>query len=409
MNVLSLFDGKSSGYTAMELAGLPVTNYYSSEIDKYAIQVSNSIHPNQTRLGSITEWKGWGIDWSSIDLLIAGSPCQGFSAAGKKGGTKCIFDGEEIIVSDRETYLDMKTKGAEFLSQSHLFWEFILILDHIKSLNPDLKFMLENVKMSKSNMDLITNAIGVEPVFINSALLTAQNRQRYYWCNWSVPQPEDKGILLKDIIETNPDNTVFMSDKFINRNRESGCLRDNFDGKAKSLSAMKYVKNGRQGDYIYQKGRGNNPGGIRAINGKTPSLTSNAWEHNNHLISAKNKNPEISGDYLQFDPSGKGHKSQCNRVNLPESKHKSLSGTSGGNKHGVVVDKSEYTYRKLTPRECFRLQGTPEYYIDKILSCGVSNTQLYKVAGNGWTDPVIAHIFSHMDNEIGEVQLQLAI
>jgi len=130
VNVLSLFDGKSSAYTAMELAGLSVTNYYSSEIDKYAIRVSDSIHPNQTRLGSVTDWRDWDIDWVSIDLLIGGSPCQGFSFAGKQ----LAFD-------------DPRSK---------LFFVYVDILNRIRAVNPNVKFMLENVKMKKEYLDVIT-------------------------------------------------------------------------------------------------------------------------------------------------------------------------------------------------------------------------------------------------------------
>lgn len=292
MIILSLFDGKSSGYTACELAGIPITQYFSSEIDTHAIKVSNAIHPNQIRLGDVTRWREWDIPWADIDLVIAGSPCQGFSMA----GLGLAFD-------------DPRSK---------LFFELVDIIGHINrhrrlSFKPRVKFMLENVKMSQKNLNMITEALGVNPIFINSALVSAQNRQRYYWFNWHVEQPEDRGIYLRDVLEVNPDSPTFMSEKFCTRNAH--ILRDDVTGKARSLSAMEYVKNGRQGDYINHE-----------------------WYKGRDLAETAR-------------------------------------------------------YRKLTPRECFRLQTVPEHYIDKILSCGVSNTQLYKIAGNGWNDETIAHIF----------------
>jgi site-specific DNA-cytosine methylase len=249
------------------------------------------------QLGDVTQWREWDIDWSSIDLLIGGSPCQGFSFAGKQ----LAFD-------------DPRSK---------LFFVYVDILNHIRSMNPDVKFMLENVKMKKEHLVVVSEQLGVEPVFINSALVSAQNRQRYYWANWEFGQPEDKGIVLADVIE---DGDVDRS--------KSHCIDANYfkGGNLKSY----FEKNRRQLVFIEQKGRGNNLGGLRALNGKTPLMTSNAWEHNNQLVS----------------------------------------GTS---------------YRKLTPTECERLQTVPDNY-----TAHVSNTQRYKMLGNGWTVDVIAHIFKEM-------------
>ena len=202
MNVLALFDGHSGGQIALEVAGIPCSKYIASEINKYARKVTETIYPETISMGDVTKWREWDIDWASIDLLMGGSPCQGFSMAGKQAGTTAILNGEKVIVDSREKYLELKEQGAEFLSQSYLFWEYILCLDHVKKQNPDVLFFLENVKMKKEFLSLITNAIGVEPVFINSALVSAQNRQRYYWCNWKVTQPEDRGIMLADILES---------------------------------------------------------------------------------------------------------------------------------------------------------------------------------------------------------------
>jgi len=170
MNVLSLFDGMSCGQIALDRAGIGVTNYYASEIDKYAIQVTQHNYPNTIQIGDVAQVKG--IDLPKIDLLIGGSPCQGFSFAGKQ-----------------LNFCDQRSK---------LFFEFARLL---KETNPKY-FLLENVKMKKEYQDIISKYLGVEPITINSALMSAQNRIRLYWTN--IPrskQPEDNYIYLKDILE----------------------------------------------------------------------------------------------------------------------------------------------------------------------------------------------------------------
>ena len=175
-NVLSLFDGISCGRVALERAKIPVNKYYASEIDRYAIQVTQDNYPDTIQLGDVTKWREWDIDWGSIDLLIGGSPCQGFSNAGK---------------------------GLNFDDpRSALFFVFVDILNHIRNVNPNVKFLLENVKMKKEWVNVITEYLGVEPVEINSSLLSAQNRARMYWTNIAkIPQPTDKNIYLQDILE----------------------------------------------------------------------------------------------------------------------------------------------------------------------------------------------------------------
>lgn len=180
MNVLSLFDGISCCRVALERAGIEVEKYYASEIDKFAIKVSESNYPDIIRLGDVTKWKEWDIDWSSIDLVTAGFPCQSYSLAGKQLG-------------------DKDERGA-------LFWTTLDIIANVLKHNPSAKFLMENVRMKKEFEDYITHhteqALGyVEKILINSALLSAQNRNRFYWTNFKVEQPEDKGILLKDILE----------------------------------------------------------------------------------------------------------------------------------------------------------------------------------------------------------------
>lgn len=195
MNVLSLFDGMSCGRIALQRVGIKVDNYFSSEIDKYALKVANKNWPQDeiNRLGDVRDVKA--SDLPKIDLLIGGSPCQSFSFAGKRKGMS-TKDSVEIL--SLEQYLKLKEEGFEFEGQSYLFWEYMRLL---RELQPKY-FLLENVKMSKKWKDVLSEAIGVEPILINSALVSAQNRERLYWTNIpNVEQPEDKGITIKDIVD----------------------------------------------------------------------------------------------------------------------------------------------------------------------------------------------------------------
>ena len=329
MNVLSLFDGKSSGYTAMELAGIPVTNYYSSEVDKYAIKVSDAIHPNQVRLGDVTKWRDWDIDWSSIDLILGGFPCQAWSMAGKQMG-------------------DKDERGM-------LFWVMLDIMKHVRHHNPKAHFLIENVKMKKEFEEYITfhmnNAVGdVHKILINSALASAQNRNRYYWTSFKVAQPDDMGVLLSDVIESGH----ITNDK-------SFCIDANYF-KGENLKSF-FEKNRRQ--LVFE---------LNKINHRCNDVTISMDGVRPHRGDARSSGIAEMGR-LMFSDAKKSY-------TVTTSHAPKLINCTG--------------YRKLTPRECFRLQTVPEHYIDKILDCGVSNTQLYKIAGNGWTDEVIAHILRCM-------------
>jgi DNA (cytosine-5)-methyltransferase 3A len=186
MNVVSLFNGMNTGRQALENVGIKVNKYYSSEIKPYAIELTQHHFPDTIQVGDVTKWKEWNIDWKSINLILSGSPCQDLSAAGKRAG----ING----------------------SKSSLFFVFVEILNHIKSLNPNVLFLQENVgSASKLDVGIMSRALGVYPVRINSKLVTAQLRDRYYWSNiktketmfdivTDIPQPKDKGIMFKDII-----------------------------------------------------------------------------------------------------------------------------------------------------------------------------------------------------------------
>ena len=224
----------SCGQIALNRLGIKVDKYYASEIDKYAIEVTQKNFPDTIQVGDVCELKA--EDYQDIDLIMAGSPCQGFSFAGK-----------QLAFED---------------PRSALFFEFVRLL---KAIKPKY-FLLENVRMNKEYLAVITEQVSacypdyqgndlfggrIEPIFINSALVSAQSRQRYYWTNIpGIGQPKDKGIVLRDILETQPENFTKMSNKFAKRQKGKKCLIDLTKEKASNLSAMEYVKNGRQGDYL---------------------------------------------------------------------------------------------------------------------------------------------------------------
>lgn len=182
MKVLSLFDGISCGMVALERAGIKVDAYYASEIDANAIAISEKNHKDIIRLGDVTGWRAWQLP--KIDLIIGGSPCQGFSRAGK-----CL------------NFNDPRSK---------LFFEYVDILNGVKEINPSVMFLLENVKMKNEWKDIISKCLGVKPIEINSKLVSGQNRSRLYWTNIPrVQLPKDKNIYLADILE-NPEALEYI-------------------------------------------------------------------------------------------------------------------------------------------------------------------------------------------------------
>lgn len=324
MRVLSLFDGISCGRVALERAGIPVDVYYASEIDKYAISVAQAMYPDTVQIGDVCK-----IDFTQyidkIDIIIGGSPCQDLSIAKQN---RQGLQGE----------------------RSRLFWEYIKALTIIKP----KYFLLENVaSMKKEDRDAITSVLrGIYPetecIMINSALVSAQQRKRYYWTNWHVEQPQDKGILLKDILEDSADSigTAMRTHedengKFkrleVNGQEKSNCLTSvQTDSMVLKPVRIGYIGKGGQGERIYH------------VEGKSVSLSANG--------------------------GGRGAKTGLYKVDLPD---------------------GDYVVRKLTPRECARLQTYPEQCFDVV---NISNTQWYKAFGNGWTVDVIAHIFKGLKN-----------
>ena len=299
MNVLSLFDGMSCGQIALNHAGIKYENYFASEIDKYAIKVTMANYPDTIQLGSVTDVKAENLP--KIDLLIGGSPCQGFSSAGKQ----LNFD-------------DPRSK---------LFFEYVRLLKECKP----KYFLLENVKMKKEYQDVITAHLGVEPIEINSSLVSAQNRKRLYWTNIpGITQPEDKGILLKDIVE-------------------HGCV----DGEKSYCLDACYYKGGNLKQYFEK--------------------------HRRQLVFYQNIKDENSQSLRRYLKSTKALNEKANCMTATMYKGMASNGVTN-----IIVD---YKYRMLTPVECERLQTVPENYTNH-----VSNTQRYKMLGNGWTVDVIVHI-----------------
>ena len=211
MNVLSLFDGLSCGNIALERAGIKVNNYYASEVDKWAIQIANKNYPDIIQLGNVLDVKAKDLP-HKIDLLIGGSPCQDLSFAGKGKG----------LSGDR----------------SSLFYQYFRLLKECKP----KYFLLENVRMKKEYSDIISDLLGVEPIEINSSLVSAQNRKRLYWTNIpGIKQPEDRGIVLRDILETETDERPVKDTKRNQRHYK------NEDQKSLCMSATMYKGAGNNG------------------------------------------------------------------------------------------------------------------------------------------------------------------
>jgi len=491
MKVLSLFDGMSCGRIALDQLGIPVEKYYASEIDKYAIKVSQANYPDIEQVGDICNLDS--KDYKDVDLMLAGSPCQGFSFAGKQ----LAFDDP----------------------RSALFFEFIRLL---KAIKPKY-FLLENVRMKKEFLQVISQQVsecypeitfGIEPIFINSSLLSAQSRQRYYWTNIpGIQQPEDKGIVLKDILEDDFDSERDKA-HCIDANYFKGASVEQYKKKHRRQLVNKPIKVGMNveevkirkhkvdekelqtllrnskkdvgktnkqiaietnlpvtkvehwfrtdnsfaipGDDVwlklktilnitdntfdkaimefeYRDGVYESTQRVYSDQGKSPTLTASNKEQ---MIETKPKQVGVAVDI-------KGH-DQIKRVYSPNGKSPTVTTCGGGHrepkvvtggafrgraydkdgkrmdKDGVsvanktkqmlelrkdhksnaittvgkdsVVAHEDLTWRKLTPLECERLQTVPDNYTNH-----VSNTQRYKMLGNGWTVEVIKHIFKNME------------
>ena len=370
MNILSLFNGLGGLPLACDRAGIKIENCYYSEIDKYANKVMEKHYPDAIALGDVTKWREWDIDWSEIGLVGAGFPCQAWSVAGKQLG-------------------DKDERGM-------LFWTTLEIIAHVLKHNPSAKFLMENVKMKKDFEQYITHhteqTLGkVEKTLINSALVSAQNRQRYYWTNFKIEQPEDKGILLRDILE----------DGFNDREKSQTILATIYKENAKSM-----VKRGKMGLVVGGaiRGRYNEDGTISQrleLNGmeKTNTLTTVQKDNVVVLRPASIVGRRLNERGVRDDYNKDVAITQCLQVKHKNEKTGCLTTVDKDNvlsteppgRYPDIYNRCDISYRKLTPLECERLQTFPCGWTDSI-----SNTQRYNSLGNAWTVDVIAHIFKCM-------------
>jgi DNA-cytosine methyltransferase len=342
MNVLSLFNGMNTGRQALENVGIKVKKYYSSEIKPYAIELTQHHFPDTIQVGDVTKWREWDIDWQTIDLVLSGSPCQDLSAAGKRAG----INGKK----------------------SSLFFTFVEILEHIKSLNPKVLFFQENVGSANLiDIGIMSRTLGVYPVRFNSSLLTAQLRDRYYWSNiktkktmfdivTDIPEPKDKGIMFKDI----------LTDGYTDRDKARAILQS--EGRLNSdLKKMhkRYKEHGFTNVVYLEKYK--------------------------DLISIENAMLKVKTntvDGFQF-----ATKDDCINLSFPTSTTRRGRITKG--KSPCLLEGNEKLFvftgdniRPLNKIELCRLQGFPDDYCDIL-----TRNHAASLLGDGWTLPIIEHIF----------------
>ena len=380
MNVLSLFDGCSGGQLALQRANIHVDNYYASEIDKYAIKVTQANFPNTIQLGDVTDLDPHEIKYWDIDLLMGGSPCQGFS-----------FAGHQLNFDD---------------PRSKLFFNFVDILKIVKP-----KYvLLENVRMAKKSQDVISDYMGFEPQALNSSKVSAQNRYRLYWfgrkildplCSGKyeqipIPPMIDKGITMQDILEDG-----YATDEMTS-NGKSHCLTARYNGavwwnsiERKQRTMVLKDNPTMSKDGLIRVGTADLKGHdsikrVYAQEGKAPTLTTMQGGH---------REPKVAVGRIvnrRLDEHGTRKDDQ---LDLPFTRQLEVRDDEKSNclttvqKDNVLVSKD--MWRKLTPLECERLQTLPDNYTNH-----VSNSQRYKMIGNGWTVDVIAHILKGI--QLGE-------
>jgi len=369
MNVVSLFNGMNTGRQALENIGIKVNKYYSSEIKPYAIELTQYHFPDTIQVGDVTKWRDWDIDWQSIDLILSGSPCQDLSAAGKRAG----ING----------------------SKSSLFFVFVDILNHIKSLNPNVLFLQENVgSASKLDVGIMSRALGVYPCRINSSLVTAQLRDRYYWSNirtketmfdlvTDIPQPKDRGIMFKDII----------TDGYVERVKSLSIL----ESESRACTSQESIKKRAKKEFINivyvdtdkhvairpRFGYGSNQESLKHRNETTGMLTL-IYEFNDEL--RVKTNTKQGYDIVT--------ENDCLDLSFPTSTNRRARVTKGKSPCIMESNNNLYSYkdgivRTVNQIEMERLQGFPDGYTS-ILSKAKAGSLL----GDGWTLPIIEHIFS---------------
>jgi len=392
MKVLSLFDGMSGAQLALKKAGIPVEKYFASEIDKYAMQVTQDKFPNTVQLGTVEFITRATFGSHRIDLLVGGSPCQGFSFAGK-----------QLNFED---------------PRSVLFFEFVRLL---RELRPKY-FLLENVKMKKEYQDVITGLLGVEPVLIDSALVSAQTRKRLYWTNIpGVTQPEDKGIVLRDVIDYSVDKELSEKEMaYMERGNDkwkgaegsrlihygkkehdkAGCLTANMHkgvpyGVIQVGSKLRHPEATKKG--YAEAGDGE---GLDLTFPKSKTRRGRSMPTKSNCLTAAGHEMGVVVDPTkpnQVNPSKQaGGKQPYMQDSVFHEDGKVHCITSAFGSRTNVGTENKLTWRKLTPLECERLQTVPDNYslvLDSVTGKQlVSNSQRYKMLGNGFTVDVIAHI-----------------
>ena len=358
--VLSLFDGMSGTQIALDRLDKKISKYHASEIDPKAIVITQKNYPETNQLGDINNWKDWDIDWSKIGLVVGGFPCQSWSVAGKQKG-------------DRD-------------SRGQLFWVMLDIMKHVMKCNPNAKYLMENVRMSNAFEEYITyhteKALpNVNKYLINSSLVSAQNRKRFYWTNIEgIQQPKDCGIVLKDILEDG------LTDR-----TKSHCLDANYfkGGNLKSY----FEKHRRQlvfsNDQMCHVGDADLKGHgyvkrVYAPEGKSPSLCASSGGNLEPKVLVKGA--RMVGRRLDSRGTRKDYdKSIAIKQMIEVRDDDKTNCLTTVTKDSILLE--NMSWRKLTCLEAERLQTVPDGYTE-----GVSNTQRYKMLGNGFTVDIIAHI-----------------
>lgn len=326
INALNLFDGMSCGLVALKRLGVTPLNYYASEVDKPAMKISQKNNPEIKQLGDVRKVKGM-----FVDLFMGGSPCQGFSIAGN---------------------------GLNFdHPQSILFFQYVRILNECLQINPELEFLLENVSMPQKWVGVITKILGVEPIKINSALVSGQNRVRIYWTNIKgITQPEDKSIQFCDILQFDVDDKYYHTEAAINYMNRS-------------------VKGGRNHwDFAHHSDTNK---------GKSACVTANFIKGVPYNVLIDRREPR---NINPFKGCSTNQPKMQHRIWDTQTKSPALTSFSG---RTAIYPDPENLIRRLTPIECERLQTLPDNYTE-----GVSDSQRYKMLGNGWNVDTIVHILS---------------
>lgn len=358
--VLSLFDGMSCGQLALQRAGFNVSKYYACEIDKYAIQVTQKNFPNTIQLGDVTKVNA--RDLSKVNLLIGGSPCQGFSFAGK-----------QLNFED---------------PRSKLFFEYVRLLKEIRETNSHVLFLLENVVMQKEYQNIISEHLGVDPIFINSSLVSAQNRKRLYWTNIAeISQPKDKGITWGDVREHGVNaQSYYYTEKAmqwlgrVSQKKNKTLTVHGDTDKMQMLEASHHKKYSNQRFF----GIVDLPNEIQSVGAMRGRYLVNGKRQD-----AKQETKGLTKQYIEFRYDGK-----TNAL------------TTVGKDNVIVpftlpnrIPADEFFFRYITPLECERLQNVPDNYTNV-----VSDTQRYRMLGNGWTVDIISHIFSHIKKGVSSYE-----